>query len=125
MQLLFLYGIRNPETQQPFALPADESWIAKQKLIGLSVPDDLSDRLMYFIETEICGGVNDFLEIFKRCTMMAIPEDKLGEAEALFQRSLGEFYKTKGSENTAGEMVGELPLRARGRGVGRKPTSAV
>lgn len=56
MRVVMLRGIK-------IQMPADETWVTEQRLMGLIVPDDPTERRLHFIETEVFGGMVDYQEI--------------------------------------------------------------
>jgi hypothetical protein len=117
-RLICLYGIK-------FDMPKDDTWAQAQKeILGIDVPVDSLERKLHYINTEVIGGVGDVLEITKRCMLATLPEEKLREAEELFQRSMAGYYETAGLAGTAGQVDGELPIRASGGGATSTPIAA-
>lgn len=118
-RLVFLHGIKYPE-------PAGDAWAQAQAEIGIEVPADPAVRKLHYIETEVCGGVGDFVNILKLCMMAGLPEESLQLAEESFQRSVGE-YAAKRFGHSAGQVDDERPVRADGGGdpVGAAPAVPV
>lgn len=56
MRVVMLRGIK-------VQMPTDDAWITEQRLMGLDVPDDPTERRLHFIETEVFGGRADYEEI--------------------------------------------------------------
>lgn len=107
-RMVFLHGIR-------FDYPTDDAWVKAQEELGIAVPADPIERRLHYIETEVCGGIGDFLEIVKRCMIEGLPEEQFRQAEELFRRSLGR-YTAEGPADRQGQVEGELPLPEGGGG---------
>lgn len=97
-RLICLYGVK-------FDMPSDNTWeIAQKEILGIDVPQDAIEKKLHYFNTEIVGGVGDILEITKLCMLAGLPEEKLREAEELFQRSLEGVYQTTRPADTPGKL---------------------
>lgn len=69
--------------------PDDEQitrWASKQKIIGLTVPEDSEERLMMFKETEVVGNKEDMEFILNKVMeLTGVSEEQLEKARASFQ----------------------------------------
>jgi len=121
VRLIILHGIR-------VEMPMDETWVTAQEELSIKVPSDPIERKIHYIQTEVLGGIGDFLEVSKRCTMAGLPEEATREAEALFQREMEKFFRnatTKTADSGNGQMVSELPLRESASSDSSGPSPAI
>jgi len=80
-------------------LPADESWIRKQEELFIEIPEDLYERWIHWLETEILLP-QDIIEIVSDILTLStkgiIPEEDVEAATELFRRSV--YTQARGSE---------------------------
>lgn len=102
-RLVFLHGMR-------VSMPDNDDWAKAQAELGIDVPTDETARKLHYIETEVIGGVGDYLEIMKQCTLAGLMEEQRPLAEAMFQREMGQ-YLAGGPADTEGALDNQLPIR--------------
>lgn len=77
-----------------FDMPADDSWIAEHEALGLTIPKGKADRRVYYIRTEVIGGMRDVLKITAIANGADMSEEALQLAEDSFRGSLARSILT-------------------------------
>ena len=98
-------------------LPEDETWMAEHRLIGLTVPEDPSERKLYYISTEVVATVEDAKAVVLGVLEASgIPEEVLGQMADSFRYPMGESGRGSAGEPTdrgnGSGMVLQSPVRA-------------
>lgn len=72
-----------------FDMPEDNSWIARQKRLGIKVPDDQIDREIHYFRTKVIGDPEDLLEVMMLAMAGSeVDADTKKAANALFRREV-------------------------------------
>lgn len=110
MRLVMLRGVK-------VQLPADDTWIAEQRFIGLTVPDDPLERKMHWLETEALASANDYAQMLAGVMAASgLSEEVVQQAEATFRGALGEHPVSETpSENNGHELADQSAVRANAR----------
>lgn len=62
-----------------------DSWAARQKRVGIRIPDDPIDRELHFLKTVVIGNVEDLGHIMERImTRTGLDRNTLAEARSMF-----------------------------------------
>lgn len=88
-RLMMLYGIKCDEP---------DGWVARQQSLGLSVPEDATERRLHFLETEVFGTREDYNE----ATLGVMRES--GASDDLLAQ-VAETFRGSIRENPAGESA--------------------
>jgi hypothetical protein len=102
-------------------LPEDESWVAQQEELGVTVPEKERERKMHYAETELLSDPDEIkLLILSIMGMTGISEEVLKAVEALFRGEVegATTGEPPGVEGTV-ELRDEFPVGEGGAGVGK------
>lgn len=83
MRLVMLRGVK-------VQMPKDDTWIAEQQFIGLTVPDNPRERKLYWLETEALASQDDYAQMLAGVMAASgLSEEVVQQAEATFRGALG------------------------------------
>ena len=104
MRVVMLRGIK-------VQLPADDSWIAEQELIGVQVPTEPAARRLHYIETEVFGGLEDYQSITRLVVEASgVSEAAIKQASDTFQNPV-ESNAAGQSSNQGGTLAVQREIR--------------
>jgi len=89
-------------------LPEDESWIVEQKRLHIQIPDDLHQRRIHYIQTEVLTSMEDLVEltslIFTKSAVRSINAEDLAIAKDSFRNKIFGVFER---ENPTGNGIKE------------------
>jgi len=117
-KMLFKRGI----DYKTLKLPKNESWIAEQEDMGITVPDDPLQRKMHYVETELLASKEEIKSLILRLMAMSgVDEEVIAAAERSFRGEVeGEAAGEPEDLEGPVELRDELPESEGGEGMGEE-----
>lgn len=90
-------------------LPDDDSWMRRQERLGITIPEDETDRLIHYATTQVLVTADDQIALFTGVMkLVGLPQEEVDKIEGLFRGYMGERGEgdsVEPIENRPGEVV--------------------